>query len=313
MLTGFDGNMSFNPRGVVTYPDNNSKWRAYAYYKKGATSQSGAKIDNHEVCPGGHSHLRYYTLKLHGGETKRVAAAKTLSKKVRNPVYDTVSWNEIGYLNRELLRDASGAVRAKPDSSGEFSLIARRMQDLYGLPKSLLAPFENVHDDLKKGGTEEDTRENFFEALEAVSESGLDFFAYAGHGSQSSLPSAQVRSKDKEELANRIRQMVRPDGIVIFYACSTGKPGGFASQLSSLLPSMRVWGHTDSGQASRNADKICYQNGKGTDIRDKLSKTAREKWARYLLHSSDFYARFPFMALETIEAELEGAVLPPKK
>jgi hypothetical protein len=313
MLTGFDGNMGIQPRGVVTYPDNNSKWRAYAYYTNGAASQSGAKVDYHGVCPGSHSHLRYYTIRKHSGDNILVAAPRTLSKKSRNPVYDTSSWKEIGYLNRELLRDASGAVRAKPDSSGEFSLIAGRMRDLYALPKSLLAPFENVHDDLKAGGSEEDTRENFFEAIESVPESGLEFFAYAGHGTPSSLPSAQVGKSHMSKLADEIRRMVRPDGIVMFYACSTGKPAGFASQISKLLPGMRVWGHTDSGQASRNADKVCYRNGASTDIRSVLSKTAKEKWARYLLHNPDFYARFPFMALETIEAELENAVLPPKK
>jgi hypothetical protein len=304
MLTGFDG-MCLIPRGVVIYPDNNSKWRGYAYYRNGQPGQAGAHTSSGAVCPGTHNHLRYYTIALHGGETTRVAAAKSLSKKVKkNPAFDIATWGEIGYLNWEPLRTAAGLLKAKPDSSGEFRLIAKKLKELYLLPSSLIVPFENVHDDIEAGGTAAETRDNFFEALEDVRESGLDFFAYAGHGGEQSLPSAQVRKSDISRLADQIRRIVRPDGIVIFYACSTGAPDGFACKISALLPLMRVWGHTDSGQASRNADKVCYKNGAGIDIRDKLSAAARAKWAAHLLHSPDFYARFPFLALDTINAEL---------
>ncbi|MCC6391349.1 MAG: hypothetical protein IT167_12170 [Bryobacterales bacterium] len=296
------------PRGLVIYPDNNSKWREFVYYKNGSSVQAGYKKGSFGTFSGSHDNLRKYEIKLTDGTTTKVAAAKKLDKKAsKNTAYDPSTFAEIGYLNWELRKDAGGAVMAKPDSSGEFRLIGKKFKSLYGLPDTLVRSFENVHDDLDPGGTESDTRENFFDELAGVSESGLDFFAYAGHGGQSSLPSAQVRKKDMQKLADEIRRIVKSDGTVLFYACSTGVPGGFASGISSLLPTMTVWGHSDAGQASRNADKIRFRNGVSQDIRDLLSAQAKAKWADYLKASPDFYARFPFMTVEAIESELTGS------
>lgn len=293
------------PRGVVIYPDNNSRKRDFAYYKKGSAIQNGAKKKTLSKCTGSHSHLRKYLISMLDGSEITVAAAKTLDKNAKsNPAYVPDTWEDAGYLNYETLIDASGNMVAKHDSSGEFRQIGFRMKQLYALPDSLIVPFENVHDDLDTSNDSESTHEHFFDALEGVSESGLDFFAYAGHGGKKSLPSAKVNWDHIQKLTNEIRRLCKPDGTVIFYACSTGAPAGFASKVSSKLPTMTVWGHTDAGQASRNADKIRYRNGAGTDIRDLLSAGAKAKWASYLLESPDFYARFPFMSIEDIEAEL---------
>lgn len=296
------------PRGLVIYPDNNSKWLDFAYYKAGSSVQDGVKKESGGVCPGAKSHLRRYTIKLTTGETITVAAARKLDKKARrNDAYDPATWADAGYINWETLKDASGNVKPKPDSTGEFKLIGRKFKGLYGLPDTLVRSFENVHDDVDPEGKGADTRENFFDTLAEVTEGSLDFFAYAGHGGTQSLPSAQVRKQDMSKLADEIRRLVKSDGTVIFYACSTGAPGGFASSLSKLLPEMTVWGHTDAGQASRNADKIRFQNGTSQDIRDLLSAAARAKFASYLRASEDFYARLPFMTVEDMEAELTGA------
>lgn len=290
-----------NPRGLAIYPDNNSKWRGYAYYRNGNANQVGRKRSR----GGRHGVRRLYTVRLNAGGETTVAAAPRLSKSsTRNPAYDVTTGAEIGYFNWTVLRDASNNIIAKPDSTGEFELIARKLRQLYGLSDSLICPFENVHDDVDPEGTRRETRENFFEALQAVEETDLDFFAYAGHGGTQSLPSAQVRARDRGRLVTEIRRLLKPNGIVLLYACSAGVIGGFASQLSASLLGMTVWAHSDAGQASRNADKIRFRNGSGLDIRDILSAGARERWARHLRASPDFYARFPFMTHHAIEEEL---------
>lgn len=130
-------------------------------------------------------------------------------------VRDPATWNEIGHLIWEARRASSGNVRTKPDS---------------GLPGSLVAGFHSVHDDLAPGGSERDTREDFFGQIAEVKESGLDFFAHAGHGGKRSLPSAAVRGQDRERLAHEIRRLVKPDGVVISYACETAALRGALSQ-----------------------------------------------------------------------------------
>jgi hypothetical protein len=188
--------------------------------------------------------------------------------------------------------------------TSSIRMIARKFRSLFGLADPLICPFENVHDDLDPDGSRADTRNNFFDALVAVSQSQLDFFAYAGHGGRNSLPSAQVREQDLDRLQTQIQRLARPGGIVLLYACQTGYAGGFASKLSRRLPTMAIWGHTDSGQASRNADKLVYRNGVGVDIRNVLTSEARSRFAPHLLSSSDFYARFAFMTHAAIEYEL---------
>lgn len=295
-----------NPRGLVIYPDNNSRQRGFAFYRAGQQGQSGRKTRNRGVVSTSRNgRLRTYEITLHNRTTINVLAPTSLSKSAtRITAYDPTSEAEVGYLNYELLLNASGGIQTKPDSSGEFRLIARKFRSLYGLSDPLICPFENVHDDLDPEGTRADTRNNFFDALEAVTQTQLDFFAYAGHGGRSSLPSAQVRQRDLDRLQTQIQRIVRPGGIVLLYACQTGYAGGFASQLSRRLPTMAIWGHTDSGQASRNADKIVYRNGQGVDIRNVLTSEARTRFAGHLLSSADFYARFAFMTQAAIEYEL---------
>lgn len=72
---------------------------------------------------------------------------------------------------------------------------------------------------------------------------------------------------------------------------------------------MKVWGHSDAGQASRNADKLIYQNGQYQDIRDLIDQGVRHKFAPYLLASADFYVRLPFMAIEAVNQELRQATV----
>lgn len=298
------------PRGLVVYAGNNSKWRAFAYYKNGNGSQYGVKEKSGGLVSG-KAGYRYYDVKPHGGgDSFRVVAAKTLDEDVKkNPAYDPTSGTEVGYFNWEPLRNSDGTIKAKPDSTGEFSLIGKKMRSVFSLPDHLVQPFQNVHDDLDPDGTKEDTRKNFFQVLKDCPDQGLTFFAYAGHGGTKSLPSACVREKDIDKLVEHIRRIVKPDGTVIFYACNTGKPGGFASQISQKLPGMKVWGHSDAGQASRNADKLIYQNGQYQDIRDLIDQAVRHKFAPYLLASADFYVRLPFMAIDAVNQELQQATV----
>ena len=292
------------PSGVVVYPSNNGRLKGLVLYK-----DAGGKVGYqwgkpHAKAKGSAQWI--YPVALDAGGSIKVGGPRGLGKKSSPArVHDTDSWAEIGTFRWEEVKLLDGSQRARPDSTGEFQVIAHKFKQKFS---ASIYGFANVHDDVDDStGTESKTRENFFDVLDDIGGSNLDYFAYAGHGNATNLGSAQVRKSDLETFAGHLRRMVKPDGVVIFYACMTGKSGGFASMVSTAMPAATVWGHSDSGQASRNADKVIYKNGTGTPIQSLLSPAAKAKYAKYLIASGDFYARMPFMTIDEINAELEAA------
>ena len=291
------------PYGVVVYPSNNGRLKSLVLYK-----DSGGKVGYqwgkpHAKAKGSAQWI--YPVALDTGGRIEVGGPRGLAKGSSPArVHDPQSWAEIGTFRWEEVKLLDGTQRARPDSTGEFQVIAQKFKQKFG---AAIYGFANVHDDVDEStGTEAKTRENFFDVLDDIGGANLDYFAYAGHGNSTSLGSAQVRKGDLERFADQLRRIIKPDGVVIFYACLTGKTGGFASMVSAAMPAATVWGHSDSGQASRNADKVIYKGGSGTPIQRLLSAAANAKYAKYLVASSDFYARMPFMTLAEINAELEA-------
>lgn len=292
------------PSGVVVYPSNNGRLKSLVLYKD-IGGKAGYQWGKPYVKEKGSATWIYPVALDTGGKTK-VAGPKGLGKTT-SPVRvsDPDTGKEIGTFIWEEVKLLDGTQRARPDSTGEFQVIANKFKQKYG---ASIYGFANVHDDVDdSSGTEKDTRENFFDMLDEIKASNLDYFAYAGHGNAKSLGSAQVRKEDVGTFCTHLRRLLKPDGVVIFYACLTGKTGGFASMVSTEIQTVTVWGHSDSGQASRNADKVIYKAGKGTRIQDLLSPAAKANYAAYLIASGDFFARMPFMTIEEMNAELEAA------
>jgi hypothetical protein len=193
----------------------------------------------------------------------------------------------------------------KNDSTGMFEHVARAFRQLYNAE---IRAFDNVHDDEADGGNEAATRANYFGEMAKFSGDNLDFFAYSGHGSQNGLPSAGVRrgrpTFGVPQLCERIGRLVRADGFVLLYACSTAEAGGFAEDLSRLLPRMTVIGHRGAAAASRNPEKYRIVNGNSEHYRDLLPADVQPRWTATNLDRNYLYARFPFLTVEQVAEEL---------
>lgn len=302
------------PSGVVVYPKNNGRLKTLVLYKD-IGGKTGYLWGEAKAKEKGSPHAIYpVALDATGprGPRIKVGALKGLDK-TNTParVYDPETWKEIGYFRWEEVKLPGGSQRERPDSTGEFQLIASTFKRLYGADTY---GFGNVHDDVDDStGDGEQTRKNFLDMLDGIRGANLDYFAFAGHGNWDSLASAQIRKQDVEGFVERLRRIVRPDGAILFYACLTGKDGGLASKVSQGMRSASVWGHTRKGTASRNDDKIVYRNGFGVPIKDKLSAAAAKNLSAYLLSSEDFYARMPFMSVPDMNAEIEAFAAAKKK
>lgn len=76
---------------------------------------------------------------------------------------------------------------------------------------------------------------------------GLEFVAYLGHGIPSGLESAGIHTRHAAAFAALLAMKCATNASVVFYACSSGAPGGFAQTLAEQ-PQLRakniwVWGH----------------------------------------------------------------------
>jgi len=195
----------------------------------------------------------------------------------------------------------------KNDASGMFSRIPTHLTEYLGAGNVIRAPFENVHDDLEEGGTERDTRENFFAQLAAMP-AGLDFFAYCGHGTENGLASACVDNDTARARLVTSLASLQQGGTVILYACSTGAPGGLAQQLSRTLGggNISVWGHTQSRSASTNPTKVRYLRGEALSLQHELSDAARTRWNRGRLPDR-IYIMAQFWTIAELETQIAAA------
>jgi len=299
------------PQGVVVYAGNNSRLRAIAFRNLGGTLLGYLAIDanGHLVkaaVPKDKTRLRYTVVALVG---PRFDIEAPLNLKGTSDVWSPSTGTLMGKLAKEDVQDATGKKVTRRDSNGMFEVVAMKLKKVHSLPSNLIKEFSNVHDDFAEGGTKDESRANFFAALKSAPGTGkaseLDFFAYSGHGSGWSLPSAGVARTHLPKLAAEITRLVRSTGTVVLYACSTGTPKGFAQQLSALLPNMTVWGHLPPpGPASINPRKMKFKGGTQQRFLDEFSAPELAKWKAHVISSADFYARYPFMSMAEIRAEI---------
>jgi hypothetical protein len=318
-------------RGVVIYAGRNSRQRGYAVFLK---TPAGVRRVGYLVMPRGESgpprvswdrHRRYglysvtalapWQMQRSTGEElpEKVVAARDLNREALNDLFAEASETRIGYAQREDAIDQHNVIQMMNDSQGMFRNVAQALSQ----PAARTVRFDNVHDDQAEDGLEEaDTRSNFFAALDSITERGLDFFAYSGHGTYNGLPSAGIgfdrRGRERDgsvtRLCEYISERTRPDGLVLLYACSTADAGGFAEKLSRQLPGMTVIGHRTPARASVNPYKYRIRNGVSERFQDLLPQEVRCFWNATTLgrHIPPLYVRFPFLTLEQIATELRS-------
>jgi hypothetical protein len=307
-----------NPRGVVLFAGRNSRRREYAAY---LLSAGWARAGYLKRCrpprplpawcrAGGHVFYEIESFNGHG-TGRQVAMSGRPDRTGENHLYDPATGATVGRARREDVVNATDVRQMKNDSTGMFRPVAHTFRQLYG---SQIEAFENVHDDFDEDGhNERDTRENFFEAVDNVAVTGLDFFAYSGHGSARGLPSAGISTtangrtdRGFTALVAAIRRLCRADGWVLLYACSTADPGGFAEKLSGALPRMTVFGHRQAARGDVNPRKYRIVGGRSVAVQSELPADVRELWTAAALERENLYARYPFLSIAQIADELRG-------
>ena len=296
--------------GAVIYAGRNSRLKNFAYrdFAKGVLGYRARK-SNGDPLPGvaipGQPLRLSYPITLLAGGSMAVASVVKLQKKKPNDAWSpATSTTPTGVLTVEEVHDAAGKVVTRHDSNGMFEVIAVALRKKYALPVSQVRAFDNVHDDFADGGTSDDSKQHFFAELKKMTGSGLDFFAYSGHGNYNGLPSAGVYMGDVEKLGNEIIRLVKDDGSVMLYACSCAS--GFAQSLSNKLGRRKVWAHTGAGPADKNPNMYLFQHGldQGFLGTKNFTKDEAAAWKKHLKSNADFYLRFPFMTIGEMKSEI---------
>ncbi len=297
------------PTGAVMYQGHDSAQNVWTWFDR-TGAQRGSLLpavarDGRNVPAGGASSARLTirrAARATGGHDL-IGLDRALSRSRRNRAWteqDGDTWREDGDVRHTLARATDGSVVLRADSAGMFGPVARSLQEFYRLPAAHVLPFtDTLTDDDEEHGSDAQTSSRFLDALERITGDQLDFFAYVAHGSADGLASAGVRTGAPRTIArfvSLLQHRLRRDGVVVLYACLTGQDGGFAQQLSSLLPGMTVWGHNTSGLASRNPLKVRCRNGVREPIQGIIGEANYLRWTQRLTDDGDFFLRFPFLS-----------------
>jgi len=193
-------------------------------------------------------------------------------------------------------------------------------------PKTQIRPFGNVHEDEVHGnGGRGKTRDNFFAALADIPGAKCyDFFAYCGHGVKEGLASAAMGrmaggdSTLYDKFLGELRRMLKPNPIIIFYACSTGKPGGFAENVCNDLRSMNptVWAHLSDGNGDTNPEKVRIRpGGDRKTVRDSMKEILGSDYHHWECrvkspkgdHHEGIWSHYMFMTEEELRKDVVDA------
>lgn len=132
------------------------------------------------------------------------------------------------------------------DASGSFHEASRRLREIYEVRRPVFR-FDNG---LTDAVPHAQRRNAIFAALGQVPDGTLDLVAYFGHGIPQGLESAGILMESLPQFAALIQRKCKRGATVVFWACLTGTPNGFASRLSDMLdPAMNIWvyGHATAG------------------------------------------------------------------
>ncbi|UFN47640.1 hypothetical protein LPC08_16685 [Roseomonas sp. OT10] len=133
---------------------------------------------------------------------------------------------------------------------------------------------------------------------------------YFGHGTETHMSSVGWDKKTVKDLTDAIDTYGSADVKVILYACSCGADGGIAYTMADNLKAwantgMEVYGHATPGHSYTNAPVRRFPNANGLVGYQVCPPGKGPAWTKALRNEkSMFWARFPFMTPEEIEAEL---------
>src|SRR5262249_46572356 len=103
-----------------------------------------------------------------------------------------------------------------------------------------------------------------------------------------------------------LRDKLKPDSVVVLYACWAGIEGGFSSTLQEKLGrGTWVYGHTSAGHSFANPDVSEVQEKRTPRYRRLFRAGLRAAWNESL-HYTDRWLRFPIMWDEDIVRELNA-------
>ncbi|WP_342361954.1 hypothetical protein [Terrarubrum flagellatum] len=184
----------------------------------------------------------------------------------------------------------------KNDATGAFIPGAQKFATAYG---GSYRNFNNVGSGAK---------DNFLQTIKDGPGS-LDMFAYFGHGwnNPPQLGSAHIFTEaDMDQFAAVLREKLKPDGIIVLYACSAGSPNSFTTMLQEKVGSASwVYGHYSVGHSFANPDVSEVQQTRSPRYRKLFTGELRAAWSESL-HYSDMWLRFPIMWDMYIERELNA-------
>ena len=182
----------------------------------------------------------------------------------------------------------------KKDATGAFIPGAQRFAKAYN---GSYRSFDNIGSDTKR---------KFLQTIKDGPGS-LDIFAYFGHGWTTQLGSAKIYTdKDTDELAEVLREKLKPSSTVILYACYAGSAGGFSTKLQEKIGrDTWVYGHTSLGHSFANPDVTEVQQSRSPTWRELFKGDLRAAWSE-ALHYTDMWLRFPIMWDVYIERELNA-------
>lgn len=181
--------------------------------------------------------------------------------------------------------------RGEGDAEKYFAILARK--------------FKRAHRDIDI--TLEDfgdgDAEDFKADLSKPAYTGIDVFAYIGHGMSTYLLSANGDTDDaRKTLADRLKAICNDNAVILILACNCGDLGdsllGYLYG-KTLGRNFTFYGHTSSWKAANNPDKSIFPPAKGEDLSVRilgdLAKSKRFKdawWASFDNESDSFWATF---------------------
>ena len=142
-----------------------------------------------------------------------------------------------------------------------FRLLARKLKSAH------------PHADIHIEDFEEDNSTEFMADLAKPEYTGLDLFAYIGHGGTQAIYSADWNRNDitATDIANRLEVSCNNDAVILLYACNMGRlSNSFAKTIYDLTvhKRFRIYGHASSGRAGNNPDKTVFPPANGAMLID---------------------------------------------
>jgi hypothetical protein len=320
--------MDLNKKGACVYSAADSLvGKKIAYYKGSHVFGYEEDKKKRQKFSVKEKHYMSYNIRVKGEKKTFVRVISLMNTQINGEhvsVFDTAG-NPIKGESMvwELVKNSAGAPAMQHDSSYVFTPAAFELKRRY--PGTELQAFKNTteDEDLKHGSTKE-TRSNFLKAMHKLPGAQLyDFFAYCGHGVEEGLASARLgrgsdHGKMYEKFKEELRRLLKPNPTIIFYACSTGHPNGFADHVCDDLRDLNptVWAHLSAGHGATNFEKVRIRPGPGGSLQrrtmSELLGSAYEAWKCHIkdpnntggMAESPIWSRYMFMSETEIRDEV---------